>query len=88
MKDITNNIDLHYIGADKAREFINRDLYDLLIDLVCEDLGRIEGYISKYDNKWDRMEGTSVEDLKEARDIIRAKLDRVRELDRTINHGR
>ena len=84
MKDVTNNIDLDYIGAGKAKNFINVDLYDLLIDLIQDDLGRIECYISKYDNKWDRLEGTSVEDLKQARTKILAKLDKVRELDKQL----
>lgn len=85
MKDITNNIDLDYIGASDAKEFIRADLYDLLLNLVQRDLGSIEGYINKYDNKWDRMEGTSVDDLKKAREEILNKLNLVRELDKKIN---
>lgn len=82
---ITNNINLDYIGASTAKNFIQSNLYDLLISLIQDDLGRIEGYISKYDNKWDRLDGTSVDDLKEAKARIIAKLDKVRELDEQLN---
>jgi CRISPR/Cas system CMR-associated protein Cmr5 small subunit len=72
-------IDLDYIQARECQDFICNDLYTFLTDRLQNELGRIRGYIDKYDNQWDRLT-VNVEALKEAENIISTKLIKIKEL--------
>jgi hypothetical protein len=46
-------IDLDYIYADEIKEVLNYGIYDYILNKINEDLGRLEGYISKYDHDYE-----------------------------------
>jgi hypothetical protein len=65
-----NDIDLQYIGAKTLTQNLAccETLEDLKKELEWQlhsDFEKINGYIEKYDNKFDKAEGTNVEPLKE-----------------------
>lgn len=68
-----NNIDLNYINAKWLTLCLSRkltpetvnELVDIIDDLVSDDYSRAQGYIRKYDNKYDLAQGTNVGPLKE-----------------------
>jgi hypothetical protein len=78
---VSNKIDLNYISAHDVKDFLYNP-YDFIIDKLSKDIGTIEGYINKYDNKWDKMEGTDVEALKEAKTKLFKILDKIREIEK------
>jgi hypothetical protein len=77
-----NIIDLHYVSANTCQDFLCKSLHDYIYDQLIGELGTIEGYINKYDNKWDRAEGVDVTPLIEARQAIWDKLALLKTLEK------
>lgn len=66
---IHSKIDLEYINASDLTVRLSEckdltELANVLIDAMSEDLANANGYLRKYDNAIDRIDGTCVADLK------------------------
>lgn len=65
-----SRIDLSYIGANCLTQLLSapgltmEELVLELRNLTDADVARANGYVFKYDNVWDKSEGTHVDQLK------------------------
>lgn len=68
-----SKIDLRYISAHKCVSFLNLSVYDYVSNRLNEELGRIQGYLDKYDHPY--VYETDVSELKLQQAEILAKLE-------------
>jgi hypothetical protein len=64
-----SKIDLSYINADQLTQVLANcndleDLREVLLTWIQSDYSNAQGYIRKYDNKHDKLEGTDIDPLK------------------------
>lgn len=72
-----NKIDLRYINSNPLTELLSiEDLVEHIQDKIINDLDLAKCYINKYNNQYDRLEGTDVTPLMEQVKTIEANLKR------------
>lgn len=89
-----SKIDLNYIGSEcyltnllASKDFTLMDLVVYVRDNISNDLSKAQGYIDKYDNKYDRLEGTDVSPLKDELKNIEDNLKRLEAFQDTVKRA-
>lgn len=73
-------IDLNFISAYTSQSFLYLSTYEFVLGHLQDELNRINAYIEKYDNKYDKADGTCVESLKRDKEKILEKLEKLKSL--------